>query len=69
MIKLTKGTGETLLVAPPEIIAIERDGTVTRVMTRTEREYLVMEMPEDVLVQVDAWRRKVEPEVPGEFTR
>ncbi len=69
MVKVTKATGEALAISPPEIVAVERDGTVTRVYTRNGREYLVMEMPEDVLIQVDAWRRGVERELPGELTR
>lgn len=62
MVRLVKTTGETLLLAPPEIIAVERQGSVTRVRTRGGVEYLVVEMPEDVLTQIDAWRRGVERE-------
>ena len=67
MIRMVKITGETLLVAPPEVITVEREGSVTRVILRGGREYLVTEMPEDILVQIDAWRRGVEREVPPEF--
>jgi|GEM_PF-5767928 len=67
MVRMTKVTGETLLVAPPEIIAVERQGSVTRVRTRGGVEYLVVEMPEDILAQIDAWRRGVERETPPEF--
>jgi len=67
VLRLTKTTGETLLLAPPEVIAVEREGSVTRVKVRGGTEYLVMEMPEDILVQIDAWRRGVEREAPPEL--
>jgi len=67
MIRLVKITGESLMVAPPEVIVIEREGSVTRVILRGGREYLVTEMPEDILTQIDAWRRGVEREAPPEF--
>ena len=67
MVRLLKISGETLLLAPPEIIAVEREASVTRVRTRGGIEYLVTEMPEDILAQIDAWRRGVEREAPREF--
>lgn len=62
MVRLVKTTGETLLLAPPEIIAVERSGSVTVVRTRDAGMHVVVEMPEDVLTQIDAWRRGVERE-------
>ena len=64
MLRLTKTSGETLLLSPPEVIAIERSGSVTIVRCRDHGIHVVVEMPEDVLTQIEAWRRGVESETP-----
>jgi len=64
VLRLTKTTGETLLLSPPGVIAIERNGSVTVVRTRDAGLYVVVEMPEDILTQIDAWRRGLERETP-----
>ena len=64
MLRLTKTSGETLLLSPPEVIAVERSGSVTVVRTRDHVTYAVVEMPEDILTQIEAWRRGVESETP-----
>lgn len=63
MLRLMKHTGETLLIAPPDVIWLERAGGVTLLRTRDGQVAIVMETPEDILLMIEEWRRGLTPEV------
>lgn len=60
MIKLMKVSGEVLMIAPPQIVWIERSGGVTVVRTSDGQVAVVVEPPEDILLMIEEWRRGVQ---------
>jgi sRNA-binding carbon storage regulator CsrA len=64
VLKLTKMTGETLMIAPTEVTYLERAGGMTIVRTRDGQVTAVLETPEDILIMIEEWRRGLTPAVP-----
>jgi hypothetical protein len=64
MLKLTKVTGETVMIAPPEVTYLERAGGMTILRTRDGQVIAILETPEDVLLMIEEWRRGLTPAVP-----
>jgi len=65
VLKLTKLTGEQLFLSAEAITEIEREGSVTRIRTRWGREYLVMDLPEDIYKQIQELKSPPAAELPG----
>ena len=64
MLRMTKITGETIMIAPTEVTYLERAGGMTIVRTRDGQVTAVLETPEDILLMIEEWRRGLTPELP-----